>query len=383
MTLQHDQRQSAHKTFHKTLQRPPALLVLSDGEVFEGYCGGSLLDEGGASQIVTGEIVFNTALSGYLEVATDPSYAGQVVLFTYPHIGNYGVSLDDRESEKPHCRAIVTRALPVRPSNWRSEIDFESYLKDNGVPIITGVDTRRLTRHLAAVGSLNCAIGRASESVLTQAAKQEPGTLLQDFVKDVTTPKRYMYVANSGSSKSKIAALDCGMKQSILKDLAKIGDVIVLPASTTAEEILDLGVKGLFLSNGPGDPEALGHIATTVDALVGKLPIMGICLGHQLLATALGAKTYKMAFGHHGVNHPVKRLSDNQIEITSQNHNYAVAADKLPGVSFTHINLNDNVIEGLAVEKANAISVQYHPEAAPGPHDSKYVFDRFKAMVNN
>jgi len=363
-------------------ERPKALLVLSDGAVFEGYAAGALLGEGGSLLVATGEIVFNTALSGYLEVVTDPSYAGQVVAFTYPHIGNYGVALEDREGDHPYCRAVVARSLPVRPSNWRSEIDFESYLTEHNLACIIGVDTRRLTRHLRKTGSLTCAIGRGQEASLLRAAKDEPGTLLQDLVKEVSISEKYLYKSTlQNTAVPKIAALNFGMKKSILDDLAQIGDVIVLPASAGPAEILDLGVDGLFLSNGPGDPDALGYIAKTIEDLLGKLPIMGICLGHQLLAKALGATTYKMTFGHHGVNHPVKQMSDGKIEITSQNHNYAVALDHLPGVEVTHINLNDQVIEGLAVRGANAISVQYHPEAAPGPHDSKYVFDRFKEMV--
>ncbi len=366
----------------KMHERPKALLVLSDGAVFEGYAAGALLSDSDSSLIATGEIVFNTALSGYLEVVTDPSYAGQVVAFTYPHIGNYGVAAEDKEGDYPYCRAVVARSLPVRPSNWRSEADFELYLTKHKLACIIGVDTRRLTRHLRKTGSLTCAIGRGPEEALLRAAKQEPGTLMQDLVKDVTSPDKYLYKSTLRSGViPKIAALNFGMKKSILDDLARIGDVIVLPAATSSAEVLDLGVNGLFLSNGPGDPDALDYITKTIEDLLGKLPLMGICLGHQLLAKSLGAKTYKMTFGHHGVNHPVKRLSDGKIEITSQNHNYAVALDNLPGVSVTHVNLNDQVIEGLAVPAASAISVQYHPEAAPGPHDSKYVFDIFEEMV--
>ena len=360
-------------------ERPKALLVLADGEVFEGYAAGALLDN--PTSVATGEVVFNTALSGYLEVASDPSYAGQVVAFTYPHIGNYGVTLKDAEGEKPYCRGIITRALPPRPSNWRSETDFESYLSSHGLAVITGVDTRRLTRHIARIGSLNCAIGRSDAGTLLAAAKNEAGTLLQDLVKGVSTTEKYVYSQYGRAKNITVAAMDFGVKRSILDDLSLLGDVIVLPADTSAEEIIDMGASGVFLSNGPGDPEALDYISSTIADLLGKVPIMGICLGHQLLARAVGAKTYKMTFGHHGVNHPVKSLDGDRIDITSQNHNYAVAIDNLPGVRVTHVNLNDNVIEGLEIEKANAISVQYHPESAPGPHDSKYIFDKFKQMM--
>lgn len=354
--------------------RSPALLVLADGAIFEGQAiGASAVDDA----IFTGEIVFNTAMSGYQEIITDPSYAGQVIAFTYPHIGNYGVNSQDYESRKPHCRAIVVRDLAVRPSNWRSESDLESFLIEHHVGGITGVDTRRLTRHIRESGSISCAIGTAPLEQLLAAARAEPGTEGVDLVEQVTTSQRY----EVGNGPFKVVAYDFGIKSAILTQLGAIATVSVVPALTSPDEVLEEKPDGIFLSNGPGDPACLAHLVKTVVNLIGKVPIFGICLGHQLLATALGASTYKLAFGHHGANHPVRRLQTGQIEITSQNHNFAVDPAGLPRVKVSHVNLNDGVIEGFTCEDERAFGVQYHPEAGPGPHDARYLFEEFKTLM--
>ncbi len=355
------------------MKRMPAYLALSDGTLFEGEAAAALL----TGEVATGEAVFNTAMSGYQEVITDPSYAGQVVAFTYPHIGNYGVTQRDEESHRAFLSGVVVRDLPVRHSNWRSEGDLESYLTAEGVPAITGIDTRRLTRHLRSRGSLPCAFGTGEPEAIVEAARHAKGTDNQDLASVVSTTEAYRV----GSGKLRVVALDLGIKGTILKHLAEFATVEVVPSSTTADEILSLDPDGIFLSNGPGDPAALGQVSETVANLLGKRPVLGICLGHQVLAQSLGGRTYKLPFGHHGSNHPVKRLSNGHVEITAQNHNYAVEEGSVPGAVVTHVNLNDGVIEGIAIPALDAVSVQHHPEAGPGPHDASYLFDEFKVRI--
>ena len=359
--------------------RPAALLVLADGEVFEGEAVGALPPGG----VATGELVFNTVLSGYQEVITDPSYAGQVIAFTYPHIGNYGVTPDDDEAARPWCRGVVVRDLPPRPSSWRAQGSLEEFLVRHGVPGIAGVDTRRLTRHVREAGAIGCAFGTADEAVLARAAAEEPGTTGMDLVSGVTTPEPY----RCGTGPRRVVAYDFGVKQTMLECLGELATVTVVPAGTAAAEALALEPDGVFLSNGPGDPAALGTQAAIVADLLGRVPVFGICLGHQLLGTALGGRTYKLPFGHHGGNHPVRRTSGGVVEITSQNHNYAVAEDSLrpggrPVAEVTHVNLNDGVVEGIRATTVAAFGVQYHPEAGPGPHDARYLFERFTALMD-
>jgi carbamoyl-phosphate synthase small subunit len=351
--------------------RPSALLVTADGAVFRGEAAGA------PCAVATGELVFNTAMSGYQEIITDPSYAGQVVAFTSTHIGNYGTNNDDDEASRPHCRGVVVRDLATLPSNWRSTEGLEPFLRRHGVPTITGVDTRRLTRHLRQAGAVPCAFGTAPEAELRAAATAAPGTDGVDLVSGVTAAE----MATWGIGARQIVAFDFGVKATMVRQLAALGRVTVVPASTSAADVLALEPDGVFLSNGPGDPAALDGPVGTIADLVGRVPIFGICLGHQLLATALGGTTYKLPFGHHGANHPVQRLETGAVEITSQNHNYAVAADSIPDVEITHVNLNDGVIEGFRSRTAEAFSVQYHPEAAPGPHDARYLFGEFSDLM--
>jgi carbamoyl-phosphate synthase small subunit len=352
-------------------ERAPALLVTADGAVFAGEAAGATLP------VSTGELVFNTAMSGYQEVISDPSYAGQVVAFTSTHIGNYGTNRDDDEAAAPHCRGIVVRDLTVTPSNWRSTEGLESFLVRHGLAAITGVDTRRLTRHLRQAGAIGCAFGTASEAELRAAAASAETTDGRDLVSAVTATASATY----GDGPLRIVAFDFGVKTAMVRQLATLGTVTVVPAGTSASDVLALEPHGVFLSNGPGDPAALPGPRDTIADLIGRVPIFGICLGHQLLASALGGSTYKLPFGHHGANHPVQRLSTGVVEITSQNHNYAVAAGSVPEAEVTHVNLNDGVIEGIRSLKAAAFSVQYHPEAAPGPHDARYLFGEFRALM--
>ena len=360
--------------------RPPALLVLADGAVFEGEALGAALS--GAGVVATGELVFNTCLSGYQEVLTDPSYAGQVIAFTYPHIGNYGVSPEDEQAGRPFCRGVVVRDVTDRPSNWRAADSLEGFLLRHGIAGITGVDTRRLTRHLREEGAMGCALGTVGEAELREAARREPGTLGTDLVGEVTTAEPYGAAGPAdGGPDLSVVAYDYGIKTTILRNLSRIADVQVVPANTPAAEVLARRPDGVFLSNGPGDPSALPHLAAELRSLVGEVPLFGICLGHQLLATALGGSTYKLRFGHHGGNHPVKRLATGTVEITSQNHGYAVAEGSVEGAELTHVDLNDGVLEGLGSPRLRAFSVQYHPEAGPGPHDARYLFEEFRDLM--
>jgi carbamoyl-phosphate synthase small subunit len=356
--------------------RAEAWLVLADGTAFEGEAVGAVPDGG----ITTGEAVFNTVLSGYQEVITDPSYAGQIIAFTYPHIGNYGVNPTDDEAGRPHCRGLVVRDLADRPSSWRSTGSLEEFLVRFGVPGITGVDTRRLTRHLRDRGAMPCAFGTAPLADLTTAAAGAESTDGRDLVSTVTTPVAY----TRGDGPYRVVAYDFGVKEAMLRQLGTLATVTVVPASTPADQVLALEPDGVFLSNGPGDPAALPGVVDEIRTLVGHggVPVFGICLGHQLLSTALGGATYKLPFGHHGGNHPVRRLSTGRVEITSQNHNYAVAEGSLDTAEVTHVNLNDGVIEGIASRQAPVFSVQYHPEAGPGPHDARYLFGEFRDLMD-
>ena len=357
----------------------PALLVLQDGSVFEGEAIGASSSEISAPVIARGEVVFHTGLAGYQEILTDPSYAGQIITFTTPHIGNYGTSAADNESPKIFARGVIVRELARRRSNWRSDDSLDSFLKRHDISGIAGIDTRRLTRVLRDSGAMPGAFGTASESELRQAAAKEKGTAGRNLIAQVTTTKSYVH----GAGKFKVVAFDFGIKTTILNCLAEFATVHVVPASTSAAEVMALSPDGIFLSNGPGDPEMVHGAPATIRELFGTgVPMFGICLGHQLMALALGGKTFKLPFGHHGANHPVRNLATNTVEITSQNHNFCVDADSLAGkAEVTHVNLNDNTNEGMRVLGANAFSVQYHPEAGPGPHDSRYLFGEFVSRM--
>ena len=350
-------------------------LVLEDGSVFEGEAVGYMPENG----IAAGEVVFHTALTGYQEVFTDPSYAGQIITFTTSHIGNYGVTPIDSESRGTFARGVIMRDMARRHSNWRSESSLDEMLKAQKLPGVAGLDTRRLTRLLRDSGSLRGAFGTADQAALLAAAKNEKGTSGIDLVSEVTTAQPYTV----GNGKFKVVAYDFGIKTTILRHLSEIATVTVVPASTSFDEIASMTPDGVFLSNGPGDPEAVAGAPQVISELVGSgIPVFGICLGHQLLTLALGGKTFKLPFGHHGANHPVRNLSTGAVEITSQNHNFCVDPLSLSGIAqVTHTNLNDSTNEGMRVIGANAFSVQYHPEAGPGPHDSRYLFAEFKTMM--
>jgi carbamoyl-phosphate synthase small subunit len=349
-------------------------LVLADGELFEGELFGAEPEDGW----VSGEVVFNTTMTGYQEVISDPSYAGQIITFTTAHLGNYGTTPLDDESSRPHCRGVVLREMARRRSNWRADDDLDGYLVRHGVAALGGVDTRRLTRHLRDHGALPGAFGDAPIESLRAAAANEPGTDGADLASTVSTGERYTH----GDGERRVVAIDCGIKTTILRNLAPLATVEVVPAAATAEDILRLSPDGVFLSNGPGDPAAVTQVIETIEELVGRVPIFGICMGHQLLASALGGRTFKLPFGHHGGNHPVRDLHTGKVEITSQNHNYCVDLDGVRGVEVTHVNLNDQTLEGFRSTEVPAFGIQYHPEAGPGPHDSRYLFDRFAALMD-
>lgn len=355
----------------------PGALVLADGSVFEG----ELIGAEAVGGIAGGEVVFNTVLSGYQEVITDPSYAGQIITFTYPHIGNYGANASDFEARRPFCRGIVVRDLARRHSNQRSSASLGDLLVRYGIPGIAGIDTRRLTRLLRDTGAMPGAFGSTetlSETDIHRAAQLERGTDGVDLVAQVTTPVPYTV----GDGPRLIVAYDFGIKHSILRDLAGLARVEVVPASTAAADVLARRPAGVFLSNGPGDPAQADSAVEAIRQLLGEVPIFGICLGHQLLSRAIGGETFKLPFGHHGGNHPVRHEATGRIEITSQNHNFCVDPASIEGrAEVTHLNLNDGTLEGLRVVGAPAFSVQYHPEAGPGPHDAKYLFGLFDDLM--
>jgi carbamoyl-phosphate synthase small subunit len=362
-----------------------AHLALADGTVFPGRAFG-------ADSSVVGEVVFTTGMSGYQEVLTDPSYCGQIVTMTSPQIGNTGINSEDPESVdgRPQVAGFVVRDLSVRVSNFRSEESLDSYLSRHGIVAISDVDTRRLTRYLRDKGSQNGAIGTESPDVLVDRARALPSMEGLDLVQRVTPKAAYEFTESMGNwavpfaekrapGTFHVVAIDYGAKRNILRCLVDAGcRVSVVPASTTAEAILAQKPDGIFLSNGPGDPAAVTYAVKTVRELLGKKPIFGICLGHQLLSLALGAKTYKLKFGHRGLNQPVQDLQTGRVEITTQNHGFVVDVDSIGNIAkTTHLHLNDGTSEGLEAKDARAFSVQYHPEAAAGPHDALYLFDRF------
>lgn len=362
----------------------PAALVLADGSVFEGEALGADAPGG----VAAGEVVFNTVMSGYQEVITDPSYAGQIISFTTPHIGNYGVTTADFESRRPFCRGVIVREIARRHSNHRAEASLDAMLVRYGIGGIGGIDTRRLTRVLRDTGAMPGAFGPigdgVDESTLRAAALAEPGTDGIDLVAQVTTPTAYTVgpPAPADGASRVIVAYDFGLKQSILRNLAELGRVVVVPAATTAAETLAMRPAGVFLSNGPGDPAEVGYAVEAISGLLGEVPIFGICLGHQLLSRAIGGDTFKLPFGHHGGNHPVRHEASGKIEITSQNHNFCVdPASIADRADVTHLNLNDMTVEGMRVRGVPAFSVQYHPEAGPGPHDARYLFSLFDELM--
>ncbi len=360
-----------------------AKILLENGVFLEGQSLGYIGTTGG-------ELCFNTGMTGYQEIITDPSYSGQIINMTYPHIGNYGINSEDIESNKIQCSGLIVKQASEFPSNYRSKLSIDDYLNQNKVVGIQDIDTRMITRIIRDEGAMNAII--SSENI----SKKEMGNYLEslpnmdglDLAKKVSCKKPYIFNPNS-NKKYKIAAFDFGIKMNILRILDYNDcEVMVFPAKTNKEQIIDYNPDGIFLSNGPGDPAACTYAIKTVKLLLGIKPIFGICLGHQILALALGAKTFKLKFGHRGCNHPVKNLKTTMVEITSQNHGFAVLNHNLSNdIEITHINLNDNTIEGIECKKYNAFSVQHHPEASPGPHDSKYLFDNFiksleRAKVN-
>jgi len=366
-----------------------AILLLEDGTVFEGTGFG-------AKGRKCGEVVFNTSMTGYQEILTDPSYNEQIITMTYPLIGNYGTNKADWESRKIFASGFIVKEKCNYPSNWRNKNSLNEYLKKNNVVGLEGIDTRKLVKHIRTEGAMRGIISstQLSNKGLMKRLEQYPGLVNRDIVKDVTIKKAYHWDKGvfellaprhqKPRPKYKVIAFDFGIKQNILRLLCSHGcDVTVVPAKATAKEVLAQKPDGVFLSNGPGDPAPLSYAVETVKKLLGRVPVFGICLGHQILALALGGATYKLKFGHRGANHPVKNLKTGKIEITTQNHGFCVDIDSLKGrdVELTHINANDNTLEGLRSKQLPAFSVQYHPEASPGPHDSAYLFDSFIKLM--
>jgi carbamoyl-phosphate synthase small subunit len=371
-------------------KQSPAILALADGTVFRGRAFGAVGE-------AAGELVFNTSMTGYQEILTDPSYEGQLVAMTYPQIGNVGVNREDVESRRPYVRGFVVREYRHAPSNWRAEQPLGDYLAAHGIPGIEGIDTRALVRHLRDHGAQEAVLSTADLDAerLVRRAKDTPSLVGRDLVREVTCREPYDWsegpwrlggtrtlaqiTAESGKAPLRVVAYDFGIKQNILRKLVEVGCAVhVVPADTPASQVLAMKPDGVFLSNGPGDPDAVAGARENVAALLGNVPVFGICLGHQILGLALGGRTYKLKFGHHGGNQPVKDLLTDKVEITAQNHGFAVDPESLAGrAKVTHINLNDRTVEGLEVEGQPTFSVQYHPEASPGPHDAAYLFRRF------
>lgn len=370
----------------------PAILALADGRSFRGHAFGAIGER-------AGEVVFNTAMTGYQEVLTDPSYKGQLVCMTYPEIGNVGINREDAESRRVYVEGFIVREYWDRPSNWRAEMSLGKYLEEAGVPGIEGIDTRALVRHIREHGAQEAVLSSLDLDAdsLVKKAKASPGLVGRDLVKEVTCAEAYDWETGAWQIEGGyrratrealrdaplVVALDYGIKLNILRQLVATGfRVRVMPARSTAEEILAVNPDGIFLSNGPADPAALPYAHRAVAGVLGKRPVFGICLGHQIIGLALGGKTYKLDFGHHGANHPVMDLRTRKVEITSQNHGFAVDSDSVAGrAELSHLNLNDRTVEGLRGQGSPFFSVQYHPEASPGPHDSSYLFKRFKRMV--
>ncbi|OEU45882.1 MAG: carbamoyl phosphate synthase small subunit [Desulfobacterales bacterium S7086C20] len=355
-----------------------ATIVLEDGTVFPGKAFAG-------SGEAFGEVVFNTSMTGYQEVLTDPSYKGQIVTMTYPLIGNYGVNAEDVESSKIHVEALVVREYEPVPSNWQSNATLAEYLNQHGVVGIEGIDTRALTRHIRLAGAMKGVVctGNADAKRLAKKALASPGLVGRDLVKEVTCRKAYQW-SQGGGTQFRVVVIDCGMKFNIARSMIRRQcEVTIVPAHTSADEIRTMAPDGILLSNGPGDPEPVSCVVETIKGLIPDYPIFGICLGHQLLGLAFGGKTYKLKFGHHGSNHPVKNLSTGKVEITAQNHGFCVDVNSItdPDVEITHINLNDQTVEGLRHRNLPVFSVQYHPEACPGPHDADYMFDDFVQMM--
>jgi len=370
-------------------ENPRAIIALEDGTIFEGTSFGAPGEK-------TGEVVFNTSMTGYQEILTDPSYKGQIVTMTYPLIGNYGVNEDDVESIKPHVEGFIIRENSPIHSNWRARNSLSRFLKSHGILGIEGVDTRALTKHIRTAGAMKAIISTEDMNMdrLIEKAKASPGLIGRDLVKEVTCLAPYPWESRlpapfpppfaSRDRRHRVIAMDFGVKHNILRLLESLGcDIIVVPASTTADEILSLHPDGIVLSNGPGDPEGVSYAIETARELIGQKPILGICLGHQILGLALGGRTYKLKFGHHGANHPVKDLKKGKVSITAQNHGFCVDIDSLSDeeIELTHLNLNDQTVEGMRHRKLPIISIQFHPEASPGPHDALYLFEDFIGMM--
>jgi carbamoyl-phosphate synthase small subunit len=369
----------------------PAVLALEDGTVFEGQSFGAPVER-------SGEVVFNTAITGYQEIFTDPSYAGQIVVLTNPEIGNYGTNDSDNEAARPYIEGLVVREFSPLASNWRADETAREFLTTNRVPVIGGVDTRALVRHLRSRGVMRGVLSTsaADPRELVERARQSPSMAGLDLATRVSTPERYEWDKGvapcspsdleraPADSRFHVVAYDFGIKRNILRRLVQAGcRLTVVPATTPAEDVLSLKAQGVFLSNGPGDPEPLQYQAGEMRKLIGRVPIFGICLGHQILGLALGGKTYKLKFGHRGANHPVLNKVTGRVEITSHNHGFAVDPDSLNlnEIEITHTNLNDETLEGFRHRSHPVFCVQYHPEAAPGPHDSRYLFDDFVKLM--
>jgi carbamoyl-phosphate synthase small subunit len=373
-----------------------ALLALADGTIFEGTSFGASGEAGG-------EVVFNTAMTGYQEILTDPSYCGQLVAMTYPEIGNVGINPEDVEASRPFVEGFIVKEYWERPSNWRAQQTLGHYLQAHGIPGIQGIDTRALVRHIRTHGAQEAMISTTDldPKSLAAKAKARPGLIGCDLVKEVTCKEPYDWnegtwtlesgyqkpvTSNQGAGSRDqgpfVVAYDFGIKRNILRNLVRAGcRVRVVPATTPAADVFAMNPDGVFLSNGPGDPD-VGPYASIVRGLIGKRPVFGICLGHQILGLALGGRTYKLKFGHHGGNQPVMDLTTRKVEITAQNHGFAVDVNSLQGIAqLTHVNLNDQTVEGLAHAELPLFSVQYHPESSPGPHDANYLFERFLKLM--